>query len=90
MMLRGNKLANLAGAMGRTLRTIRTTQDITDTDFDPYGQTPELREDIANMLSAQIDEDQDPLIEIEEKLRVSEKREHDTMCMIRGALYPVD
>lgn len=90
MTFGGTSLSNLAGAFGRTLSTNRTATTINDEEFDIYERTPSMRADIEALLSADLGEDGRIAVEEEEKLRASEKREHDTMCMIRGALYPTE
>jgi hypothetical protein len=94
MIFGGTSLSNLADAFGRSLNGGRSAQKIKDTEFDIYERAPVLRADIEAMLSIEIAQNDDLIeqdaVEQEEVLRESEKREHDTMCMIRGALYPVD
>ena len=87
MTFGGTSLSNLAGAFGRTFSANRSSQKIDDTDFDIYERAPVMRADIEAMLSEDLGDD-GYIVEQEEKLRASEKHEHETMCLIRGALYP--
>jgi len=92
MIFAGTSISEIAGAMGRSLRSMRTADAIVDTDFDPYEAAPALRSDIQEMLNAEVDGASGATAQTpeEEALRASEKLEHDTMCLIRGALYPVE
>jgi len=89
MTFGGSSISNFAGVVGRTFRNKRATSDIQDNDFDLYERAPVLRSDVAALLNAEVEYDADEQ-EQEELLRASEKLEHDTICQIRGALYPAD
>lgn len=88
MTFSGTSLSNLAGVFGRTFSAQRGMA-IKDKEFDIYERAPVMRDDIEAMLAMEIDSDGKVAVK-EDKLRASEKLEHDTMCMIRGALYPAD
>lgn len=92
MIFAGTSISEIAGAMGRTWRNKKTTDAVADADFDPYGAVPALRSDIQALLNVEVEGDAEETVETpeEEALRASEKLEHDTMCLIRGALYPVE
>lgn len=91
MNFAGTSISEIAGAMGRTWRNMRSADTIAEADFDPYEAAPALRADIAEMLNVEVEgAEADAPTREEEALRASEKLEHDTMCLIRGALYPVD
>lgn len=91
MNFAGTSISEIAGAMGRTWRNMRSNDAIADTAFDPYSAAPALRTDIQDFLSVEIESEVAVEDTPEEQaLRASEKLEHDTMCLIRGALYPVD
>jgi len=89
MTFSGTSLTNLAGAFGRTFSANRSVRVAEDSEFDIYERTPSMRADIEEMLSLEIGKD-GAVADAQEKLRESEQLEHDTMCMIRGALYPAD
>ncbi|SEW12214.1 hypothetical protein SAMN04488515_1161 [Cognatiyoonia koreensis] len=89
MNFAGTSISEIAGAMGRSWRSMRATHEITETDFDPYDPAPALRSDIQELLNTEVEgSDPSETTPEAEALRASEKLEHDTMCIIRGALYP--
>ena len=83
MSIAGTSLNGIAGAVGRGLRMLSKRHQ-GDELLDPYEPAPLNREDMTPMFEL---EETDPLFQAE-KLRASERREHETLNMIRAALYP--
>ena len=89
MTFGGSSISNIAGAVGRSLLSKRTPSVIQENAFDLQENAPVLRSDIEAMLRTDVNVE--PIEEVQvELLRASEKKEHDTLCQIRGALYPVE
>ena len=85
MPIFGSHLSTVAGALGRTMRNFGAVPRPVDT-LDLYDPTPLKREDLSALFELPTGA---PMTKVE-KLQASEKLEHESMLLIRSALYQSD
>lgn len=76
----------LQSVVNRALHGLIPGRFSADAMMDPYGPAPINREDLCNLFELPSEQPWTP----DSKLLASERRELDSMSMIRGALYPRD
>ncbi len=77
-------VSGLNALMGRTFANRSMAYDNADNGLDPYDPAPTDNERASEMFHLDAVAPWTP----ENEMRESEKRELDSMAMIRGALYP--
>ncbi len=81
----GNTFSTVAGALGRTMRNFGAASR-PDDNFDPYEPVPMQREELSALFELPPGK---PMTE-KERLQSSERLEHESMMLIRSALYASD
>ncbi len=85
MSIYGTTFSNVAGALGRTMRNFGAASRPDDA-FDRYEPVPLKREELSQLFELPAGAPMDK----KEELLQSERLEHESMMLIRSALYQSD